>query len=111
LTDTGLKALHEWARTPVGFTPLKSEALIRLLIGDLVGEQITRESMATLRDDISDIEQRLDDAERRATALPHREKYLRMAIDFMRNLLELHLELVDQVERELSSDQTVETSP
>ena len=55
LTDKGLEALREWARTPVGFTPVKSEALLRLLIADLVGEEITRESMATLHDDIADI--------------------------------------------------------
>src|SRR5581483_10385750 len=74
LTDKGLEALRQWARTPVTFTPLKSEPLVRLVIGDLVGDQVTRESMLTLRDDIADIEQRLDDAELRATTLPHREK-------------------------------------
>src|SRR5881397_1525172 len=62
LTDKGLQALREYARTAVAFTPLKSEPLIRLLICDLVGEQITRESMATLRDDIADIARRLEDA-------------------------------------------------
>src|SRR6059058_2049141 len=55
LTDKGLDALSEYARNPVGFTPLKSEALVRLLICDLVGEEVTRESTATLRDDIADI--------------------------------------------------------
>src|SRR4029077_18277894 len=42
LTDKGLDALAEWAQTPVHFTALKSEALLRLLIADLVGEQATR---------------------------------------------------------------------
>src|SRR6266496_5937407 len=32
LTDKGLRALREYARTTVAFTPLKSEPLIRLLI-------------------------------------------------------------------------------
>src|SRR5512132_1095635 len=50
LTDKGLVALREYARTPVTFTPLKSELLLRLLIADLVGEEATRESVATLRD-------------------------------------------------------------
>src|SRR6266513_1360794 len=31
LTDTGLRALNEFARTPIAFTPLKSEPLVRLL--------------------------------------------------------------------------------
>src|SRR5262245_65237593 len=32
LSDKGLEALREWARTPVEFTPVKSEALTRMLI-------------------------------------------------------------------------------
>src|SRR6266496_973154 len=101
LSDKGLLALQEYARTPVAFTPLKSEPLLRLLICDLVGEAVTRESMATLRDDIADIQARLDDTERTAAQLPHRAKYLRITIEFLRRLLDLHLDLVDQVEREL----------
>src|SRR5919198_3135378 len=46
LTDKGLEALREHARTPASLTPLKSEPLIRLLICDLVGEEATRESLA-----------------------------------------------------------------
>src|SRR4051794_12499440 len=101
LTDKGLEALREYAATPVTFTPLKSDPLLRLLICDLVGEPVTRESMGTLRDDVADIRARLDDAERSAAQLPHREKYLMLTVDFMRSLLDLHLELVDRVEREL----------
>src|SRR5436190_7697208 len=48
LTDTGLEALREYARTDVTFTPVKSDALLRLLMCDLVGGEVTRESMATL---------------------------------------------------------------
>jgi DNA-binding PadR family transcriptional regulator len=95
LTEKGLDALRAYARTPVRFTPLKSDPLLRLLICDLVGEEPTRESMATLRDDIADLLERLDEAEASAERLPHRRKYLR-------RLLELHLELVDTVERELA---------
>src|SRR5919206_582692 len=63
LTDKGLQALREWARTPVRFTPLKSEPLVRLLIADLVGEAPTREALATLRQDIADLATRLDETE------------------------------------------------
>jgi DNA-binding PadR family transcriptional regulator len=102
LTDKGLQALGDYARAPVSFTPLKSDALLRLLICDLVGEEVTRESMATLREDIADVERRLDDAERSAAGLPHREKYLVLVTSFMRRFLELHLELIDEVEREFA---------
>src|SRR5690348_10120335 len=50
LTEKGLDALREWARTPVRFTPVKSEVLTRLLICDLVGEGVTRDSLLTLRE-------------------------------------------------------------
>jgi DNA-binding PadR family transcriptional regulator len=106
LTEKGLEALREWARTPLRFTPLKSEPLLRLLITDLVGEAATRQSIATLRDDIADLSQRLTETEAGATTLPHRSKYLLLVTAFLRRLLELHLELVDEVERELDPDET-----
>jgi DNA-binding PadR family transcriptional regulator len=102
LTEMGLDALREYARTPVRFTPLKSEPLLRLLIADLVGEQATRESMATLRDDLADLVRRLDESEAAADELPHRRKYLLMVNAFLRRLVDVHEELVDEVERELT---------
>jgi DNA-binding PadR family transcriptional regulator len=102
LTEAGLDALREYAATPVRFSPVKSDALQRLLICDLVGEEITREALVTLRDDLADVEARLEDAERRAHDLPHREKYLLLATGFLRGLLELHEELIETVERELA---------
>ena len=104
LTDKGLQALREYGGTPVEFTPLKSEPLLRLLICDLVGEDVTRNSMTTLRHDIADIQLRLDDIEHSAKQLPHREKYLLLVNGFLRRLLELHLDLIDQVEHELGSE-------
>jgi PadR family transcriptional regulator AphA len=110
LTDKGLEALRAYARTPVAFTPLKSEPLLRLLIADLVGDAPTRESLATLRDDIADLSARLDETEASAETLPHRRKYLLLIVAFLRRLLELHLELVDEVERELAPKQKATSS-
>jgi PadR family transcriptional regulator AphA len=103
LTDKGRQALADYARSPVTITPLKSEPLLRLLICDLVGEGVTRESLATLRDDIGDLRRRLDDSEQSAGNLPHREKYLVLVIGFLRGFLDLHEQLVDEVERELGA--------
>jgi DNA-binding PadR family transcriptional regulator len=103
LTEKGLQALREYARTPVRFTPLKSDALLRLLIADLAGEETTRESLLTLREDIADLTVRLDETEASAELLPHRRKYLLLVVGFLRRLLELHLELVAEVERELAA--------
>ena len=49
LTDKGLVALRAYARTPVTIPPFKSDALLRLLVADLVGEKVTRASLETLR--------------------------------------------------------------
>jgi DNA-binding PadR family transcriptional regulator len=102
LTEKGLAALRAWARTPVQFTPIKSEALVRMLMADLVGEEVTREAIGTLRADIADLQTRLDEVEASAETLPHRRKYLRLTHSFVRRLLELHLEWIDEVERELA---------
>jgi DNA-binding PadR family transcriptional regulator len=101
LTDKGRRALEEYARTPVTFTPVKSELLLRLLIADLVGDETTRASIATLRDDIADLLERLDESEAAAAQLPHRRKYLELVNSFLRRLVGLHSEFVDEVEREL----------
>ena len=104
LTERGLDALRELAQTPVTFTPVKSDALLRLLLADLVGEGPTRTSMSALRGEIAELRRRIDESEASAEALPHRRKYLLIATGHLRRLLDLHLELVDQVERELSDD-------
>jgi DNA-binding PadR family transcriptional regulator len=101
LTGQGREALREWAATPVTFTPLKSELLLRILIADLVGDEVTRESVATLRADLEDIVARLDESAAAAEALPHRAKYLLLVNDFLRRLVDLHADFVDEVEREL----------
>jgi DNA-binding PadR family transcriptional regulator len=102
LTEKGLDALRAWAQTPVRFTPVKSELLLRLLIADLVGEAATRQGIDALRDDIADLFDRLQDSEASAATFPHRRKYLLLVNRFLRRLLDLHLEFVDQVERELA---------
>src|SRR6185369_12707883 len=93
ITDQGLDSLRAYAATPVTFTPIKSDPLQRLLIADLVGEPVTRASMATLRDDIADLQDRLAATEAAADALPHRRKYLRLVMAHLRRVLDLHLEL------------------
>jgi hypothetical protein len=71
-------------------------------VADVVGERVTRESIASLRDDLADLHARLDQSEADTINLPHRRKYLLLAIAFLRVLLELHEETVDTVERELA---------
>src|ERR671935_2040646 len=96
LSAKGREALRAYARTPVRFQPVKSDLLLRLLICDLVGEAPTRESAATIRADVADLMDRLEETRRRLDALPHRRKYQLLAVEFLRRLLDLHLELVDE---------------
>jgi PadR family transcriptional regulator, regulatory protein AphA len=103
LTEQGLEALRQYARTPVRVMPVKSDLLLRLLIADLVGERATRASVVALRDDLADLQARLDKSEADTIGLPHRRKYLLLVIGFLRGLLELHEETVETVERELSA--------
>jgi PadR family transcriptional regulator AphA len=103
LTDKGLQALREWATTPVHYPRMEHEPLTRLLVADLVGEAPVRASLGTLRDDIADLSARLDEAEAAAENLPHRRKYLLMGHRLNRRLLEVHLEWLDEIERELES--------
>jgi DNA-binding PadR family transcriptional regulator len=102
LTEKGEDALREYARTPVRFMPVKSELLLRLLIADLVGEEVTRAAAATLRADIADLEARLDEAEASARTLPHREKYLLLVTDFLHELLDLHRSFLERLDRDLA---------
>ena len=110
LTERGLESLRAYGATPVELTPLKSEPLLRLLLADLVGEPTTRESLITLRDDIADVLARLDENEKSAAALPHRSKYLLMTTRFLRRYVELHRDLVDEVEREFAAHDAPEVS-
>jgi DNA-binding PadR family transcriptional regulator len=103
LADKGLEALREWAGSPVGFPRLQHEALVMLLGGDLVDDADLRKSLATLRTDIADLSARLDVAEAAADALPHRRRYLMMGHRLSRRLLAVHLEWLDEIERELES--------
>lgn len=102
LNEKGLDALREWVRTPVGFTPFKSDALIRILATDLVGEDAVREGFAALRDDLEDMRARVAETAERAKALPHREQYLRLGLDFVEGLIRLYEELVEKVERDFA---------
>jgi DNA-binding PadR family transcriptional regulator len=102
LTEKGLDALRDWVRTPLGFTPFKSEALIRVLATDLVGEEAVREGFAGLRDDLEDMRARRRETAERAKALPHRERYLKLGLEFVDGVIRLYEELVEKIERDFA---------
>jgi hypothetical protein len=63
------------------------------------GERSGALSAATLR---ADLQARFDETEAHTESLPHRRKYQLLVIGYLRKLLELHLEVVDQIENELA---------
>jgi DNA-binding PadR family transcriptional regulator len=104
LTEKGLEALREWGGSPLRFTPLKSEAALRLLAADIVGEAATRASFASLRGDLDDLRARVEEMAVSAESLPHRREYLLLVAAYLERILEAHEQLVDDVERELAPD-------
>jgi len=97
LSDKGLDALREWAKTPTRFTPVKSELLVRLLVADLVGVAATRRSVGALRAEIDVLQELIAETEAGAEALPHRQRYLLLTTEYLRGLLDLQLELIEKV--------------
>jgi DNA-binding PadR family transcriptional regulator len=102
LTEKGLEALRAWAATPAQFTPIKSEALTRMLIADLAGDEATREAIVALRSEIADLRERTVEMREAAEGLPHRRRYLLLGVSLMSGILDAHDEWVDLVERDLS---------
>lgn len=105
LTDKGLQALRDWMDEPCTFTGIDSEAILKMLAADLVGEDRVRKSLLPLREEIDDLHHRLDEAERVAASYPHREKYLLLNHSLARAILRAYSRWLDQIDRDLGSRQ------
>ena len=102
LTENGLAALREWHAQPSSFPRIQSAAVARVLSSDLAeDERVVGESLSAMRDEIAELSAGIDEDERRAPAIPHRERQLKLVRSLGRRLLEAHLEWIDEVEREL----------
>jgi PadR family transcriptional regulator AphA len=102
LTENGLAALREWHAQPSSFPRIQSEAAARVLSSDLAeDERVIAESLSAMRDEIAELSAGIDEDERRAPAIPHRQRQLKLVRSLGRRLLEAHLEWIDEVEREL----------
>ena len=101
LTDKGRDALRAWGREPSTFPRIQHEPVVRVLAGDIVGDEAILASLQGLRDELAGLTSRLDEAARVTQALPHRARYLELVHALGRRLVEVHEEWVDEVEREL----------
>jgi DNA-binding PadR family transcriptional regulator len=104
LTDKGLAALREWHAQPSSFPRIQSEAVARVLSSDLAeDERVVAESLGALRGEIAELSAGIDQDERRAVSIPHRERQLRLVRSLGRRLRRAHLEWIDEVERDLGT--------
>jgi DNA-binding PadR family transcriptional regulator len=101
LTDAGHAALRRGLAEPAAFTRMQNEAALRLLAGDLIGDEAILASLRPLQDEIARLEASLADSEERARELEGRARYLLLSHRLARRLLAAHREWLDEVEAEL----------
>ena len=102
LTDAGRDALRTWISQPSALPRIQSEAIVRLLAGDLAeSDAALVASLQAMRADIAEVAAGLDAGEEIAATLPHRERYLRLVHELGRGILRAHEEWLESVEREL----------
>ena len=102
LTEAGRDALRTWISEPSTLPRIQSEAIVRLLAGDLAeSDEALLGSLEAMRADIVEASANLDIGEAVAATLPHRERYVLLVHKLGRGLLRAHEEWLDDVEREL----------
>ena len=104
LTDAGLSALRAWVSSPAGFPRLYHDAAVRLLAGDVAADADVLGSLLGVRDELAELSSLLDEAERVAGSIPHRERNLRLVHSLGRRLVAAHEEWLDEVERTLAQE-------
>ena len=88
LTDAGRESLKAWIAEPSTLPRIQSEAIVRLLAGDLAeSDEVLLASLRAMRVDITEVRAELDAADARTPALLHRERYLRLVHALGRGLL------------------------
>jgi DNA-binding PadR family transcriptional regulator len=104
LTDEGRGALMEWLARPSTFPRIQSAAVAKVLASDLAEDPgVVVESLQALRAEIAELSAVVDEDERRAPSIPHRERQLKLVRSLGRRLLQAHLEWIAEVEQELGA--------
>lgn len=102
LTGAGRDAVRAWISTPAAFPRIYHEAACRVLGADLADDHAVRASMRGLQDELAELSALLDEADRVASAIPHRERNLRLVHSLGRKLVAAHEEWLDEVDRALA---------
>jgi DNA-binding PadR family transcriptional regulator len=104
LTEKGLAAVREWLGQPSSFPRIQSEVVARVLASDLAeDERVVAESLRALRLEIAELLAGIDEDERRAPSIAHRQRQLKLVRSLGRRLLVAHLDWIDEVDRELDA--------
>src|SRR5262249_8692116 len=75
LTAKGLAALRRWALEPPAPVRIQNEAVVKLISGDIAGDdEHLAAAILTLRDELDDQEQKLLEARRRLESIPRRAR-------------------------------------
>ena len=101
LTDRGLAALRDWLGRPSGYPRVQDEAVVRVLASDLGDPAAVARSMEGLRREIDELAAGIDASEALTPSLAHRERALRLVQALGRDMLRVHREWAERVEREL----------
>ena len=102
LTDRGRHAISRWLAEPSGFIRIQNEPAARLTGADLASdEQTVVDSLRAIRPQIDEQIAWLDRAEREATRIPSRERYLRLNHRLSRRILAAFSDWLEEVEQEL----------
>jgi PadR family transcriptional regulator, regulatory protein AphA len=102
LSPAGVQALREWIGRPSSFPRIYHEAACRLVAADAADDAVVLQSVRSLRPELQELSLLLDEAERVAGALPHRERNLRLVHSLGRRLVAAHEEWLDEVEAALA---------
>jgi DNA-binding PadR family transcriptional regulator len=112
LTAKGRRALRAWLREPAPFPRIEHEANLRLVAGDLIGDEAIVQSLTAMRAELDRherlIARSLDGIDER---LPHRARYLRLDYSLAQRLLDAHRAWIDDVERELTPNAAPVATP
>jgi DNA-binding PadR family transcriptional regulator len=104
LTDLGRDALRAWGAAPTPFPRIQSEAVVRVLAGDIIRDDAALVgSLVAMRAELDTIAAALSRSETIAEGLPHRQRYLPLVLRFAHALVQLHRDWLDDVEAELGS--------
>jgi DNA-binding PadR family transcriptional regulator len=102
LTKRGERALLEWLRRPAAEPRIQNEATLRLLAGDMLGDEELIESLEGMLPRLDELERAVEEMEAQMERVPHRARYLALNHRLARDLIDVHRRWIADVRNELS---------